>query len=136
MVLWGIENSLGGEILSQNSFLRIEALAKAIAPNAKMEYVGIRPGEKLHEDMITESDSYSTIDIGKYYVILPSGSDAEAMLPSGLSKAIYMKHYNAKEVKPGFRYNSGENDQWISVKEMRELIIKHVDKNFSPIYNE
>lgn len=134
MVLWAIENSLGGELfVPKIPSYRIESLARAIAPGARFEYVGIRPGEKLHEDMITSSDSYSTIDLGKYYAILPSGSDAEAIMPSGLSKAKYMKHYGAREVKPGFRYNSGENDKWVSVEEMRELIIKHVDKNFSPI---
>ena len=134
MVLWTVKNSLGGELfVPKIPSFTIGTLVKAIAPGAKFEYVGIRPGEKLHEDMITESDSYSTIDIGKYYVILPSGSDPKAIMPSRLSKAIYMKHYNAKAVKPGFRYNSGENEQWVNVEEMRELIRKHVDKNFSPI---
>ena len=134
MVLWAIENSLGGEIfVPKIPSYKIETVAKAIAPEAKLEYVGIRPGEKLHEDMITESDSYSTIDIGKYYAILPSGSDADAIMFSSLSKSKYIDHYNATEVKPGFRYNSGENEQWVSIEEMRELIKKHVDKNFSPI---
>ena len=124
MVMWAIENSIGGELLVPKiPSYRIDTVAKAIAPNARIEYVGIRPGEKLHEEMITESDSFSTIDIGKYYAILPSGSD----------KSKFLSHYNAKEVKPGFRYNSGENNQWVNVQEMRELIRKYVDRNFIPV---
>lgn len=121
MVMWAIENSIGGELfVPKIPSYRIETVAKAIAPNARLEYVGIRPGEKLHEEMITESDSYSTIDIGKYYAILPPGSN----------KMKYLNHFNAKEVKPGFSYNSKENDRWVSVEEMRELIIKYVDSDF------
>ncbi len=123
MVMWAIENSIGGEILVPKiPSYSIETVAKAIAPNARFEYIGMRPGEKLHEEMITDSDSYSTIDTGKYYAILPSGSD----------KTKYLDHYNAKEVKPGFHYNSGENSEWLSVEEIRKLIIKYVDCNFIP----
>ncbi|MBN1185622.1 MAG: UDP-N-acetylglucosamine 4,6-dehydratase (inverting) [Bacteroidales bacterium] len=123
MVIWAIENSLGGELfVPKIPSYRIMTVAKAIAPNAKIEYVGIRPGEKLHEEMITESDSNTTIDIGKYYAILPSGSD----------RIRYINHYNAKEVEPGFRYNSCENNEWVSVEEMRELIKTYVDPNFIP----
>ena len=124
MVMWAIENSLGGELfVPKIPSYKIETVALAIAPKSKMEYVGIRPGEKLHEEMITISDSYSTIDLGKYYAILPSGCD----------KTKFLKHHNAVEVKPGFSYNSGENSEWISVDEMQELIKKHVDPEFKPI---
>lgn len=123
MVMWAIENSIGGEILVPKiPSYKIETVARAIGPNARYEYVGIRPGEKLHEEMITESDSYSTIDTGKYYAILPSGCD----------KTKYINHYKAKEVKPGFRYNSGENSEWVSVEEMQRLIKEFVDNNFIP----
>lgn len=124
MVLWAIENAIGSELfVPKIPSYRIETVAKAIAPNAKLEYVGIRPGEKLHEEMITKSDSYFTIDIGKYYAILPAGCDIQK----------YLKFYNAVKVKEGFSYNSGENTEWLNVEDMRALIKKFVDKNFSPI---
>lgn len=127
MVMWAIENSLGGELfVPKIPSYRIETVAHAIAPGAKLDYVGIRPGEKLHEEMITISDSYSTIDLGKYYAILPSGCD----------KTRYLKHHNASEVKPGFSYNSRENSEWVSVNEMQDLIKVHIDPQFKPKQNE
>lgn len=121
MVLWAIENGLGREIfVPKIPSYKIETVAKAIAPKARLEYIGIRPGEKLHEEMITESDSYNTIEFDKYYAILPTGIDKEK----------YLKHYNAKEVPQGFRYNSGTNTDWETVESMREKIKKYVDPNF------
>jgi UDP-N-acetylglucosamine 4,6-dehydratase (inverting) len=124
MVMWAIENAMGGELfVPKIPSYKILDVAKAIAPNAKYEDVGIRPGEKLHEEMITPSDSHNTIDIGKYFAILPSDG-----------KQKYLDFYkNAVEVPKGFSYNSGTNDQWISVEEMRDLIKKNVDSNFEPI---
>lgn len=124
MVLWSIQNSLGGEIfVPKIPSYKIEILAKAIAPGCKTEEVGVRPGEKLHEEMITTSDSYNTIDFGKYYAILPSDADHQR----------YLNHFKAKPVPPGFRYNSGENSKWLDVDEIRSLIKKHVDPNFKPL---
>lgn len=124
MVFWTIESAMGGEILVPKiPSYNIETVARAIAPSAKLEYIGVRPGEKLHEEMITSSDSYNTIDIGKYYAILPSDS-----------KEKYFRFYNnGKEVEPGFCYNSGTNDEWLTEEQIRELIIKHVDPNFQPV---
>jgi UDP-N-acetylglucosamine 4,6-dehydratase (inverting) len=123
MVLWAIENALGGEIfVPKIPSYKIETVAKAIAPNAKLDYVGIRPGEKIHEEMITSSDSFYTIDLGKYYAILSAGA----------KKQKYLDYYKAIEVEKGFEYNSGTNDQWVDVEEMRELIIKYVDSGFKP----
>jgi UDP-N-acetylglucosamine 4,6-dehydratase/5-epimerase len=124
MVLWAIENALGAEIfVPKIPSYKIETVAKAIAPNAKLVDVGIRPGEKLHEEMITVSDAMYTIDIGKYYAILPTGAN----------KKIYLNHFGGKEVVEGFNYSSGKNNSWVSVAEMRELIIENVDSNFKPI---
>lgn len=124
MVLWAIENAIGGEIfVPKIASYKLETLAKAIAPNAKLIEVGIRPGEKLHEEMITSSDSYNTIEFDKYYAILSSDANKE----------IYLKHFNAKEAEKGFQFNSGTNDKWETIESMRELIKKHVDKNFEPI---
>jgi UDP-N-acetylglucosamine 4,6-dehydratase (inverting) len=122
MVMYAIQNGLGGEIfVPKIPSYEIEVLAKAVAPDAEIEYVGIRPGEKLHEEMITESDSYNTIEFDKYYAILPSGIEFDK----------YLKHYNAKMVTPGFKYNSGTNTQWETVESLREKIKRYVDFEFS-----
>jgi len=121
MVLWAIENAIGNEIfVPKIPSYTIETVAKAIAPNCRVEYIGIRPGEKLHEEMITESDSYNTIEFDRYYAILPTGID----------KQKYLKHYQAWEVPNGFKYNSGTNNDWETVESMREKIKKYVDPNF------
>jgi UDP-N-acetylglucosamine 4,6-dehydratase/5-epimerase len=124
MVLWAIENALGGEIfVPKIPSYKIETVAKAIAPNAILEDIGIRPGEKLHEEMITESDSYNTIEFDKYYAILPSHAD----------KQKFIKHFNGWEVAPGFKYNSGTNSQWETVETLREKFKLFVDPDFKPI---
>ena len=79
--------------------------------------------EKIHEEMITASDSFYTIDLGKYYAILSAGA----------KKHKYLEHFNATEVEKGFQYNSGKNDQWVSVEEMRELIRTYVYPDFKPL---
>jgi UDP-N-acetylglucosamine 4,6-dehydratase/5-epimerase len=123
MVLWAIENAIGAELfVPKIPSYKIETMAKAIAPNAKLVDVGIRPGEKLHEEMITISDAMNTIDIGKYYAILPSGANKEN----------YLRYYNGIEVPEGFNYSSGKNEAWVSVEEMQQLIIKYVDPDFRP----
>jgi len=124
MVFWAIENALGGEIfVPKITSFKIEVLAQAIAPNAKLIEIGIRPGEKLHEEMITSSDSFNTIEFDKYYAILPSDVEKEK----------YLKHFNAKEVEKGFQYNSGTNDRWETIESITKLIKKYVDENFEPI---
>ncbi|MCF6296415.1 MAG: UDP-N-acetylglucosamine 4,6-dehydratase (inverting) [Flavobacteriaceae bacterium] len=121
MVLWAIENAIGSELfVPKIPSYKIETIAKSIAPKAELVDVGIRPGEKLHEEMITVSDAMNTIDIGKYYVILPSGAKINK----------YIEHFGGKKVDEGFSYNSGENDEWVSVDEMRDLIKTYVDPNF------
>ncbi|MCF8380979.1 MAG: UDP-N-acetylglucosamine 4,6-dehydratase (inverting) [Bacteroidales bacterium] len=125
MVLWAIENAMGGEIfVPKIPSYSIGTLAEAIAPNAKINYVGIRAGEKLHEEMITDSDSYNTIDLGKYYAILPMGGKKEKFLNY---------HKGSKLVEPGFRYNSGTNEENLSVEEIRNLIREHIDPDFNPL---
>jgi UDP-N-acetylglucosamine 4,6-dehydratase/5-epimerase len=124
LVLYALEKAWGGEIfVPKIPSYKIVDVAKAIGPECKHEVVGIRPGEKIHEEMITSSDSFSTYDLGKYYAILPQ--------VTSFSLNDYIKHFNAKPVKKGFQYNSGENDEWISAEEIRKLIVQHVDPNFT-----
>jgi UDP-N-acetylglucosamine 4,6-dehydratase (inverting) len=123
LVLYALEHAWGGEIfVPKIPSYKITDVAKAIAPECKTEIVGIRPGEKIHEEMITSSDSFSTYDLGRYYAILPQ-------VPSFQINE-YIHHFNAKPVKKGFQYNSGENQEWVGVEELRELIKTHVDPHF------
>jgi UDP-N-acetylglucosamine 4,6-dehydratase (inverting) len=118
MVLFAVENAKGGEIfVPKIPSYNISELAKAIAPEAKTEIVGIRPGEKLHEEMITSSDSYNTVDIGKYYVILPQ--------TTGRIRDTYLQE-GGKMVEPGFCYNSGDNKEWLDASQLSELIERHL----------
>ena len=123
LVLWAIEHAQGREILVPKipSF-RITDLAQAIAPRAEHRVVGIRPGEKLHEEMITSSDSHSTVDLGPYYAILASGDAA--------LQERYIDATGARRVTPGFTYNSGTNDRFLTVEELRTLIREQVDPTF------
>lgn len=123
MVLYALENTWGGEIfVPKIPSYNIMDVAKAVAPNADIRITGIRPGEKLHEEMVTESDAEKTIDCGKYYVILPSNIN--------WSLSDYMKKFNAKKVEEGFKYNSGSNSDWVDAENIRKLIIEHVDNDF------
>lgn len=115
MVLWSIEHAWGGEILVPKiPSYRITDVASAVAPEAEQKIVGIRPGEKIHEEMITASDSPNTVDLGGYYAILPSGAE--------YSIDDYCTRMNATRVKPGFSYDSGSNTDFLSVPQLQEMI--------------
>ncbi|MDK9744578.1 polysaccharide biosynthesis protein, partial [Vibrio sp. B516a] len=125
MVMYALENHLGGEIfVPKIPSYKILDIAEAIAPECETKVVGIRPGEKLHEEMITDTDSLNTIDLGKYYAILPSVSFT-------YTEQEYLEHHKAKKVPFGFKYNSGTNTEWESIEGLRELIKEHVDPNFT-----
>ena len=124
LVLYALEKAWGGEIfVPKIPSYKITDVATAIGPECKQDIIGIRPGEKVHEEMITSSDSFSTYDLGKYYAILPQ--------VTCFNLEDYIKHFNAEPVKKGFQYNSGENKEWVSVEQMRNLIVEHIDENFS-----
>ena len=119
MVLFSLENSWGGELfVPKIPSYKILDVAKAIAPECKLKFIGIRPGEKIHEEMITYSDSHYTYDIGKYYVILPF--DPRWDLDEFINK------FNAKKVDEGFSYNSGSNTEWVNSEEIKELINNNI----------
>ncbi|MDX2171926.1 MAG: UDP-N-acetylglucosamine 4,6-dehydratase (inverting) [Bacteroidota bacterium] len=124
MVLHAMESAWGGEIfVPKIPSYKITDVAKAIGPNCEHKLIGIRPGEKVHEEMITSSDSFSTYDLGKYYAILPQ------VISWNLPE--YIKAFNATPVPIGFQYNSGENNEWVGVEEIRTLIKTQVDENFT-----
>ena len=121
MVLWSIENAWGGEILVPKiPSYRITDVAEAVAPEARQRVVGVRPGEKLHEEMITSSDSPNTVDLGRYYAILPGGQ-------ASYSIEDYCERMGAQRVAPGFSYDSGSNEHFLSVPQLRAMIERQMD---------
>ncbi len=124
LVMFALEHHLGGEIfVPKIPSYKILDIAEAICPTCEIKEVGIRPGEKLHEEMITDTDSLNTIDLGPYYAILPSVSFT-------YKEEDYIKHHKAKKVPFGFKYNSATNAEWETVESLRQLIVEHVDPNF------
>ena len=124
LVMYALENHLGGEIfIPKIPSYRILDVAQAIAPDSETKVVGIRPGEKLHEEMITDTDSINTIDIDRYYAILPS-------ISFNYTEEEYIAHHKAEKVPFGFKYNSGTNEDWESVESLRQAIVDHVDSDF------
>ncbi|MCF6402224.1 UDP-N-acetylglucosamine 4,6-dehydratase (inverting) [Chitinophaga filiformis] len=124
MVLHALETAWGGELfVPKIPSYKITDVATAIGPDCKHQVVGIRPGEKIHEEMITTSDSFSTYDLGKYYAILPQ-------VPRW-SLDEFIAKFNAKKVPDGFNYNSGQNTEWLSVDELRTLVREQIDPTFS-----
>jgi len=126
MVLWSLGNALGGELfVPKIPSYRIVDVAEAIGPNCNKPIVGIRPGEKLHEEMITTADSYTTYDLGQYYAILPS---------DGQVQDLYEQAKVPLELVPSaFSYNSGSNPDFLSVDQLRQMITAHVDPSFKPL---
>ncbi len=126
MVLWALASTLGGELfVPKIPSYRITDVADAIGPSCEKLITGLRPGEKIHEEMITASDSFTSIDLGKYYAILPSdGRVQQCYQEAGI---------NARAVPTGFAYNSGTNPDFLSVEQLRELIREHVDSSFQPL---
>jgi len=126
MVLWSLEQARGGELfVPKIPSYRITDVAEAIGPSCEKPITGIRPGEKIHEEMITASDSFTTIDLGEYYAILPSDGRVQKLYQeAGISNTA---------VPSGFAYNSGSNPDFLSVEQLRALIREHVDTAFQPV---
>ena len=124
MIMYAIQHAWGGEIfIPKIPSYRITDIAKAIAANCEIDVIGVRPGEKIHEEMITASDSFNTYDLGKYFTILPS-------VPN-FNLIEFIKKFEAKKVPEGFNYNSSNNSEWETVDSLRSLIKEHVDSNFN-----
>ena len=123
MVMHALQTAWGGEIfVPKIPSYRIMDVAEAIGPNCEKKVIGIRPGEKIHEEMISASDSFFTYDLGKYYVIIPQST------VWNLNE--FVLKFNAIKVKEGFSYNSLDNEKMESVESLRELIREHIDPNF------
>tara|TARA_Y200000002_G_C22688767_1_gene667205 strand:- start:15146 stop:16147 length:1002 start_codon:yes stop_codon:yes gene_type:complete len=117
MVLWSIKNMRGGEIfVPKISSYRLSDVVKAIRPNSRIKIIGIRPGEKLHEEMITSSDGINSVDIGKYFAILPSGNES--------IMNFYLNKKNAKRMPENFNYNSRDNNSFLNVSQIKKLVLK------------
>ena len=125
MVMNALLNAWGGEIfIPKIPSYKILDIANAIGPDCDKPVVGIRPGEKIHEEMITSSDSYNTFDLGEYFIILPT-------VPRWNLDEFKAK-FKAVKVSEGFSYNSGTNNEWETIDSLRKLIVEHVDPNFKP----
>src|SRR5688572_18141155 len=123
MVLHALEHAWGGELfVPKIPSYKIMDVAKAIGPDCEHKIVGIRPGEKIHEEMITSSDSFFTYDLGKYYVIVPQTPNWK------LDE--FIRQFDAKKVADGFAYDSGTNIEWETVESIRQMIREHVDPDF------
>lgn len=124
MVLHALEHALGGELyVPKIPSYRITDVAKAIGPDCEHITSGIRPGEKIHEEMISSSDSFFTYDLGKYYVVLPQ--------QPRFKLEEFIQQFGAKKVSEGFSYNSGENTEWETVESLREKIKQHLYPDFN-----
>ena len=119
MVLWALENAQGGEIfVPKIPSYRITDLAEAIGPDCEHPVIGIRPGEKIHEEMITSSDSFNTVDLGRYFAILPSAGEH--------SVESYCKARGAQAVPQGYAYNSGSNPDFLTVEQLKKLVFENM----------
>lgn len=123
MVMHALETAWGGEIfVPKIPSYRITDVAEAIGPECKKPIIGIRPGEKIHEEMISSSDSFFTYDLGKYYAIIPQTPNWNINE--------FVEFFNAQKVTEGFSYNSLNNTEWETVDSLRKLIQLHVDPSF------
>lgn len=123
LVLKSLEIMEGGEIfVPKLPSYRITDVADAVGPECRREIIGIRPGEKLHEEMITVTDGYNTLQFDDHYVIFPAMKFYNAER--------YLEKHGGKMCEDGFTYNSGTNTQWLTVEQLRNLIKEHVDADF------
>ena len=123
LVIWSLKNAIGGEIfVPKIPSYRITYLAKAVAPNSKILYTGIRPGEKIHEELISSGESNYVVDLKKYYAILSPLLDKTNTALGKKLLNTYLKNKSVKKVSKNFSYNSGTNKDFLSVNELYKLI--------------
>ena len=124
LLLLACDNSKGGEIfVPKIPSINIMDLAEAISPSSQKKIIGIRPGEKLHEEMITESDGINSYELKNYYCILPNKTaETKINIPN-----------EAIKLSNDFKYTSENNKHFLNIKEIRSLIKKNIDNSFEPI---
>ena len=123
-VLNSLDMMQGGEIyIPKIPSMKITDMARNVAPDLPQKEIGIRPGEKLHEEMITETDSLYTVEFKNYFVITPS-------IPTWDIDSL-CKEFCGRRVEYGFKYNSGTNTEWITIEQLRDQIKNHVDPKFT-----
>ena len=123
MVLWSLVNSFGGGVvIPKIPSFKIIDLAKSIDKNIPFEVMGVRPGEKIHEELLSSSDNLNTFDIGKYYVLLENNSKLIAY---------YKKKFKAKKTKKDFVYSSDNNGNFLSIKKLNEIVSNYQSKTLS-----
>lgn len=117
LVLSVFRRMVGGEIfVPKIPSYKLVDLAKAISSNAKFNIIGIRPGEKLHEEMISLSDAPNTLEFNKYYVITPNSKYNLNNLKN------YKKKFGGKRCSINFTYNSLTNKNFLSISDLKKLI--------------
>ncbi|EKE02075.1 MAG: hypothetical protein ACD_20C00429G0012 [uncultured bacterium] len=122
MVMHSLENMVGGELYVRKiPSMKITDLAKTMAPDLPLKEIGIRPGEKVHEMMISREDARNTLEYDKYYIIQP---DFDWWTPS-------KKHMNGRPVEKDFEYHSGNNKEWLTQEDMRKLINEIYEEDIS-----
>ena len=126
MVLWAIKNAKGGEIfVPKIPSYKILDLAEAIGPSCDKKIIGVRPGEKIHEELITHADAPNTIDIGNYYLILPTEKNL---------RNLYLNENNQIKTMPkNFVYDSYTNENYLNIDEIRHLIRININSSFKPL---
>lgn len=113
LVIKALEEAKGGEtFISKIPSFKVTDLAQAMLPGCKMPEVGIRPGEKLHEIMVTTEDSMTTYEYDKHFIVFPQVkyTDKQMVEPTG------------RKVPDGFSYSSGNNTEWLSVEDIKKLL--------------
>ena len=120
LVMFALENMTGGEIfIPKIPSMKIVDLFKTLVPEAEREVIGIRPGEKLHEVLLTEEESRHALKFNKYFIVMPD--DIEMFDIEGQ----YKKFLDVgQRLEPGYRFDSNTNDQWISETDLKNLINK------------
>ena len=121
MVLWSLENSIGGEIIVPKlKSYRVIDLAKVIDKNLNMKIIGIRQGEKIHEELISKADNFSAYDIKKYYVLL--NNDKKLL-------NYYSKKFSAKKTPSNFNYTSNEKKYFLNQIELKSIVKDFLKKS-------
>ena len=130
LVDWSIRNSIGGEIIIPKiPSYKILDLVKAVNPKAKLNFTGLRPGEKIHEEMISTHDAMNTIELKDKYIICSNFSDDPKVFNKKKLMNYYIKNHSAKKIPFKFNYNSETNKNFLSVNDLKKIILDIKNNN-------